>query len=248
MFAYHSFFGDPDDRFESTSHHRNNLRLLNTGFSGIFDVLGMKPLKTAIDTAAEATITLDYYQSVDPSPIILADLLHFRLHAQHLALSLSHLFYEPRKEDHYGATRYTEQELVQETIRLALLVYNNLVLYPLHPATGLADKLAHQLRMMLELSQRLCPEVLWKLHPKVLLWMLVLGGISIESSTLKEDKDWYRNEIAMLIKQLFGPNPSFEATETCLCEFLWLDWILSDEYRKFFAELPEDETSSLDLT
>ena len=70
--------------------------------------------------------------------------------------------------------------------------------------------------------------------------MLIIGGISIDSVKSKRDRAWVRAELVKLTTKLFGRDPSFESIEARLCEFLWLDWILNDECRAFWAELESE--------
>ena len=235
MFAFHSFFGDPEDRHYSATHAQMMLSRLKTGFSNTMPLLpDTKVLKAAVDAAAEATVALDHYHRMGPSQTVFADLIDLRNQAQDLVLRVPKMADALTTTHKHRAFNPTEA-LVQENVRLALLVYNNLVLYPLHPVSGLADRLARQLKMTLESTQRLCPG-LWTLHPNLLLWMLLLGGISIENVELRDEKAWFRTELDKLILKMFGSKASFQDIEPCLGEFLWLGWILNEESRKFCLE------------
>ncbi len=237
MFPFHSFFGDPDNRHYSATHAQMMLIRLKTGFSNVMPLLPhTQALKRAVNAAAEATAALDHYHRMGSSQTVFADLIDLRNQAQHHALSIPKIHNDlPTSTDKPRTSRLTEA-LVQENLRLALLVYNNLVLYPLHPACGLADRLALQLKVTLESTQRLCPG-LWTLHPSLLLWMLLLGGISIESTQLSDEKTWFHTQLDRLVLKMFDPKPSFQDIETSLGDFLWLGWILNDEGKKFCLEV-----------
>ena len=232
MFPFHSFFGEPEDRQYSASQAQMMLGRLKTGFMNVMPLLpDTETLRGAVDAAVEATVALDHYHRMGSSPLVFADLIDLRNQAQHLALRVPRI--SSASATIHG-TKYSNltEALVQENVRLALLLYNNLVLYPLHPVSGLADRLARQLKVTLESTQRLCPG-LWTLHPKLLLWMLLLGGISIEGIDLRYEKAWFHAELDNLMFKMFGSRASFQDIEPYLGEFLWLGWILNEESQKF---------------
>lgn len=235
MFPFYKFFGDPGNRHYSANHAQMLPIRLRTGFASIMPLLpDTQALKRAIDSAAEATVILDHYHGVGSQQTVFANLIDLRNQAQDDALRTPKMQHN-LATTHKHRTGDLTEALVQENVRLALLVYNNLVLYPLHPVCGLADRLARQLKVTLESTQRFCPG-LWTLHPNLLLWMLLLGGISIESMEMRTEKAWFRTELHQLVLKMFGSKPSFQDVETSLGDFLWLGWILNDEGEKCYSE------------
>jgi hypothetical protein len=72
-----------------------------------------------------------------------------------------------------------------ESIRHAAIIYSAAVTFPIPASTGIFQRLASLLENVLE-ELKLDP--CWQLCPKVLLWVLVLGGIA-SSDTVH--RSWY---------------------------------------------------------
>ena len=241
MFPYFSFFGTNSDSGHQPTHLRPRLKRLNTTFFGIIPFAReCTAVQSALDAARRATIALDNYHHVNASPAALADLLDLRNRAQYLALSVPKISQETQSSPNLAKLRGS---LIKEITRLTLLIYNNLTLYPLPPASGHAHRLACNLKRILGLSQSSCPDI-WDLYPYLLLWSLTLGSISIESDGLEHESAWLQSECIKMATKLFGLRPAFEELEASLCEFMWLDWVLSKECERLYAVLVPETTKN----
>ena len=77
-----------------------------------------------------------------------------------------------------------------ELCRLGMLLFSNLVIYPLPPAAGVGSKLSLDLRKTID-----CITIhdLWPVYPDLLLWSTMLGAISANDG---EDQLWYTTKLA----------------------------------------------------
>lgn len=119
-----------------------------------------------------------------------------------------------------------------EIVRLALLTYNNLVIYPLSPTNAVGIRLALKLRTVLEASIKDFP-VLWTIYPKLFLWTLLLGGISDAAET---ERGWYKAQFHRLALSPAVFMLHWHEVERCFISFLWQSDVLNVEAIKFWNE------------
>lgn len=226
---YHSFFADI-----SELHHD-----LNNGKAEINGQLASSLLKIdlpifihsglhkAIRAVAIATAILEQYYK-DRSPSIFLYLLELRNWAQWLSLNVRR---SASTQPSTGGVREVDWCLF-EIVRLALLTYNNLVIYPLSPTNEVGIRLARDLRSALETSIANTP-TLWIVYPILFLWALILGGISDAAET---ERRWYKYHFHRLASSPRVFLLHWPEVEQYLHSFLWQSNVLNGEAIKFWTE------------
>ena len=192
----------------------------------VFDHTG---LHRAIRAATQATLALEDYCEVDNSMEALAELLDLRNKAQWLALRVRKAPWDP---DTSVDEVSEENSRIYEIVRIAVLIYNNLVLYPLPPVSGVDTRLALSLKSELEIALEDQPSI-WKLYPKLLLWGFMLGGISDNKDS---EREWFKEHFRKLTTSTFAVFRQWSQIERCLTSYLWLDSVLNEEAIKFWEE------------
>ncbi|KIW11832.1 hypothetical protein PV08_09105 [Exophiala spinifera] len=195
-------------------------------------------LERAILAVAEATAMLKIYKHNITSRM--AEMVQLRNRAQYFVLDLDPLpllVGPDEKDKEYGRGRQCAAvhvpSFLYEVIRISLLIYNNLVLYPMSPATGVETRLATRLKFIL------CSGLqaqLWNVpqYTDLLLWSMMLGGISTEDI---EDGKWFQTQYFELARDRNRLRSWFSTVES-LSTFIWLDFVLNEEAEKFWATLP----------
>lgn len=102
-----------------------------------------------------------------------------------------------------------------ESVRYTAIVYSVAVTFPLPPVTGVYDTLTKRLTELLEESRE---DVCWEMFPKVLLWVLVLGGIA---ASVTADRKWFVQNLAALSAAL--NTLRWEDIVLELGQYLWLE-------------------------
>ena len=198
-----------------------------------------RELTEAISAAAQVTTALQERGIKDTR--LSAEMIELRNRAQHLALSLpldekdTSMVMEAIQTYPETMTRYDgwEYTRLHNTVRLSLLAYNNMVVYPMPPVSGVGTRLAGQLRVELSLyTIRQCHSVIQALQ----IWSTLLGGISTEND---EDRSWFQQRFCDFIKQDDGLR-NWQYTEAMLTSFLWLDFVLNDEAIRFWTPCTTD--------
>ena len=239
MFGYHDFFGQGGSKEAATHDSTATLTAIKTAFIVVMPhTTDSSPLLDAVAAACEATDTLNDYQRMEHSSIAFSKLIGLRNRAQHLALSTNVIAYGS-----HSALLTPNNIAIHDIVRLTLLIYNNIVLYPLPPSSGLASKLSQRLGNLLSTKQQSCPKI-WISHRLLLLWSLVLGCISCPASSSGADACafWFETQCAKLVMAIFGGVPAVEVLETCLDKFLWCEAVLGMEFRKSYAMLTLGES------
>lgn len=221
---------------------------LASGFTTLFaGDSSTRELAEAISAAAQVTTALQDRGSKDSR--LSAEMIELRNRAQHLALSLpldgkdtdtamEAIQTYPETMDRYHRPEY---ECLHSIVRLSLLAYNNLIVYPMPPISGVGTRLAGQLRVGLSLyTIDQCHSTIQAL----LVWSILLGGISTEN---EEDKSWFQQQLCEFIKQDDGLR-NWQHTEAMLTSFLWLDFVLNDEAIRFWTPCTTDEELNIYTT
>jgi len=220
----------------------------NTIASGFVKLTNESPsryeLERAISAVAEVTVTLELHQH--NADYFVAELVELRNRAQHLVLDLPCVspfaVFGCEKEDE----RQTETPLkatyrsrtLHEIMRISLLIYNNLVVYPMALASGVETRLAKQLKDILHFC--LQPEGFdTTAYTDLLVWSIMLGGISTEDA---EDREWFQCQYCNITKQNSCPK-RWRSTEELLSSFIWLDFVLNEEAINFWTTCTRSEHS-----
>src|ERR1700761_8290392 len=152
---------------------------LAAGFAYLRHSPAGQQLVAVLDAYSEITVTLDHVVRGGPTAPELVDLMQIRNYTQHRLLSQL-----PNPLD------LSDPELcVHHAIRLATLIFSDMVIFPLPPTQGVKPRLALMLRQTLEACILLrC----WELHSQVLLWALTLGAIA---ASYTAQRPWYIDQL-----------------------------------------------------
>jgi hypothetical protein len=147
-------------------------RIYSEQLGSAFDQMDILDLGVVsiITSMCEATIALDHLQRDTRGAPTLASLTRSRNGIQHRLLSL------PPKN-----TLTSNEEVVAELLRIALLIYSDIVLFPTPPQTGVRTRYAASLILPLTLVR----QELWSSHEAFLTWVMTLGGISAHRTNLR---------------------------------------------------------------
>jgi hypothetical protein len=200
-------------------------------------------LQSAIAAIFHTTELLRIYIEDDqPDSAILA-LVESRNRAQHFTLSLPSVFdtlgplesYNDLDEhDRCNTSAFPKvpfSDCVYEIVRLSLLVYNNMVVYPMPPISGVQARLTKSLRAALDCLLRMDSSMA-VYHSSWLVWSIMLGGISGESN---EDQDWFRDIFCILLEANPGLH-EWQSLSDLLFSFLWSEYVLDEEAFDFWLE------------
>jgi len=171
-----------------------------------------------IKAMSRTTIALDRFHRNKSSAPAFADIIDARNGAQHMLLSLSP---QPDYMSTSEVTLYT-------VCRISLLIYSNMVIFPLPPVSGVSARLCTALKDSLgnETSSSA-----WRNAPKLIIWALILGGISDGSDV---ERPWFINKYVQLSSSL--AINTWEQLKQCLNSFLWLGFVLDQAAISFWAE------------
>lgn len=203
------------------------------------DMLQHCNLNMTISAIAEVTGTLEKYYIENLPDSSWAYMIELRTRAHHMTLSLRCSLYRGRGPSTEAGpstnaetkTRNTLPRYLFAIIRRSLLIYNNLVIYPMPVMSGVDVRLATSLKQVLELLLEAYPNIREE-WGDLLLWSMILGGISDYYGT---EREWY----VVQCKQLLGLRPDLRkwvSLEQMLTSFLWLDFVLNEEAIKFWME------------
>lgn len=191
----------------------------------------MTGLQQAIIAVAQATLLLGTYYK-DHSPSTFLRLLELRNRAQWISLSVK----DSATLQGILIDVPTEHWCLFEIVRLTLLAYNNLVIYPLSPTNEVEIRLALELKLKLETSIQIHPGF-WNMYPTLFLWVLMLGGISDATDM---ERRWYKQQFHLLSSSPQVLLLRWSEIERALTAFLWQDNVLNEEAIKFWMESPND--------
>ncbi len=227
---YCTIFGEDSiaDSLEDVNTLSAGGNLASSFLDPTLETLQTRGLHRTIRAVTQATLNLDIYLKNGSPNGDQPELLGLRNRAQWLSLNLQRPSFEWINE---GPITDGEQS-VFDISRIALLIYNNLVLFPLPPVSGVDTRLALRLKAGMKISLEKCPEIC-KMHPELLLWALVLGGIS-DSQNL--ERPWFLEQFKKLLAEEFSEYRKWSQIESCLTSCMWLGAVLNDEAINFWAD------------
>jgi hypothetical protein len=197
------------------------LRLSQTLGQG-FNVLSQndlqKDLVKILESMTEITVALDHNQRGGRYAPSLSDVVAARTATQHRLLSLAPPSSGIPESD----------ECIYNATRVAALIYSDMVLFPLPPASAIKPKLADMLRRALDCCTL---QSCWGWHPSLMLWAIVLGGIAASSTS---HRHWYASRLYTLSTEL--GLYSWELTKEILSSFLWWDYVCDQPAKKLWHE------------
>lgn len=199
-------------------------------------LLSFQDLGIAISAIAHTIYHLTQYFMVGCPQSAMKVLCSSRNRSQHYTLSLpkiSTILFDSRPCVKQSRETLSKVERhIYEIVRLALLIFNNLVIYPLPPHTGLDTRLSRILRDEIHAAMINEPD-LKDQHAELLLWALVLGGISDYHGL---QRSWYVEEARDILSRMPHLRRWINMEKT-LTSFLWSDFVLDTEAIKFWLEV-----------
>lgn len=176
-------------------------------------------LLEALESISEVTTALDHYARGGPTAPVLVDLIEARNCAQHRLLSQI-----PLRLD------LTDGEMcVHHAIRLAALIFNDMVIFPLPAAQGVKPRVAQLLRPVLETCNLLRS---WQMHAHVLTWALTMGAIAASFTTARS---WYIDQLSRRVSAL--QIYEWSALESTCSWFLWWKPVCSEPSQRLWDEM-----------
>lgn len=191
---------------------------LGQGFNVLLQDGLQEDLVNVLYSMSELTVALDHNQRGGQHAPRLSDIVSVRTATQHRLLSLTPPSSELPSSD----------ECIYNVTRLATLIYSDMVLFPLPPASTIKPRLAEILRRALDCCTL---QSCWGLHPSLMLWAVVLGGIAASSIPYRY---WYTRRLYSLSTEL-GLH-CWEAAKQTLSSFLWWDYVCDPPAKKLWYE------------
>lgn len=228
MLPYNSYASELPSPFTQLLSFRGQSYRSVVGFDILpLEVLRFDNLRLALSAVAESTTALDQWYHDGQLAEHLTELCEYRTRAHHMTLSLKDIALVRQEQFHFSTPAHASMYAV---VRLTLLIYNNLVIFPLPTLTGidtlLADMLASRLSDIVQDSPKLFTEC-----SRLMLWVLMLGGISDSKDV---HRAWYKDRFQEILKQL--SLRKWLEIENCLASFLWCDFVLNTEAARFWSE------------
>ena len=113
--------------------------------------------------------------------------------------------------------------------RIALLIYSDMVMFPLPTVTGTKARLAKEIRRCFELLE---PSVITGKLSHFLAWAILLGGIASMLSG-SSDRGWFLNQFALSICSQYADLPGLKPI---LHGYIWCDFLMDEKAHCFWNE------------
>jgi hypothetical protein len=175
--------------------------------------------------SAELTETIDHYYGrlCDETAKLEQAISIARLEIQHCLLSFrtsqSKVEFFSALPPDTGAS-----ETLTELIRLAALIYNDLVFVPMPWRTGIRQRLSKRIRLIWEgCKLSFLSEYSQRSYSELYVWMLWFGALASFST---DDQDWFEQELRSTLEVVYGPDwdcLTFGTIKHFLCGCLWWD-------------------------
>ncbi|ETI26962.1 hypothetical protein G647_10061 [Cladophialophora carrionii CBS 160.54] len=166
---------------------------LGLGFRVLDDTLFTADLRDAVAKGVEATVALDHYHRYENRPPRLVDVMLAANEAQRTFLNVF--------PDRGVGLQLQLQQLVHEACRLGMLIFSDMVLFPMPSCTRIKPRLAAELRRVFETFENQGNlEVTHEARcacssPRIaglILWALTLGGIA---ASFTDDRSWFERRL-----------------------------------------------------
>ncbi|KIW71938.1 hypothetical protein PV04_00164 [Phialophora macrospora] len=164
---------------------------LGSGFHDLDDTLFTADLRDAVTKGVEATVALDHYYRYENRQPRLVDVMLAANEAQRTFLDLF-----PKKG---GGLEH----FVHECCRLSMLIFSDMVLFPMPSCTRIKPRLADELRHLLETfdDKVKATQDAGITHSTpfadMVLWALVLGGIA---ASFTDHRPWFVRRLRMTLR------------------------------------------------
>ncbi len=191
-----------------------------------------------LEVASELTAALDHHQRAENNAPSLEVLINNRDWMVHRSLSLIPYYHDQEDALSHGSGISTGplRDLLQEIYRQALLIYMDMVLYPIPPHARVKPRLAHSLLpLLLALSDETWTN---DLHD-FLVWAALMGAMGAR----------YIPERILYIELLASKTEesslrTWEALHDCMRRYLWWDFVCEEPGRKVWDEIEVLRASS----
>lgn len=206
---------------------------LGSGFRYLRQTTEGQQLLDVLDAYSEITVALDHFVRGGPTAPELVELMPVRNCTQHRLLSQL-----PSSPFSLNYISSNTELCIHQAVRLATLIFSEMVIFPLPLPQHVKPRLATALRQALEACRILgC----WDMHSSLLLWALTLGAIA---ASYTEQRSWY---IDLLLHEtsLLQLEEWYELESIC-SRFLWWKPVCSEPLRWVWADLISP--TSLDAT
>jgi hypothetical protein len=118
-----------------------------------------------------------------------------------------------------------------EIIRISLLLYNNTVVYPMPPVSGVDVRLTKLLKAALDRFFAVeCSMAVY--HSAWLVWCLILGGIGGQDD---QDRGWYQDHFCRVL-EVQPELHKWQSLVDLLSSFLWSGFVLNEEAVEFWSQ------------
>ncbi|KAK5267649.1 hypothetical protein LTR99_010519 [Exophiala xenobiotica] len=197
--------------------------VMGRGFSPVQDV----NLQRILSLACRLTLALDLFHRDAPMGPPIWQLCPVRNAVQHQLCAV-----DPPTDP-----RPSQEEAVDNMVRLATLIYSDFVLFPINEAMGVRPRLAYDLRKALEYLDthpQSAVFVGWRgfRERELLTWCITMGAMASESTVHQE---WYIPRLAQALREdqrlldwiLF---------HTLMEHFLWWDYVLQPRCWEVWSE------------
>jgi hypothetical protein len=167
---------------------------------------------------------LDQYQRETASAPSLPSIVRGRSALQHKLTSLQPI--------DMALAVFDEQ--VREICRITLLIFSNMVFFPLPQVSGVNDRLVASLRYSIAITG---VEFLVQ-HLGLLTWSLIIGGIAAFPT---EHRSWF---VSIFRDKLLWHGDDWEDVEGVVEAHLWWDYVCEDPGKMFWKEVHSVHRSS----
>lgn len=198
--------------------------LLKSGGSLIALPALIEEYQEAVGMSSVLLAGLDQYQRETASAPSLPSLVRARSALQYKLTSLQPV----------DMTLAAFDEQVCEICRLTLLLFSNMVFFPLPRVSGVNDRLVASLRYSLATTG---VDFLVQ-HLGLLTWALAIGGIAAFST---EHRSWF---VSTFREKLLWHPDDWEEVEEVLAAHLWWDYVCEDPGKMFWKEVHSAHRSS----
>lgn len=173
---------------------------------------------------AEVVLELDHFAKKRRNAFGLTKIIQLRNAAQHKLLSLAPQVYQERGQ----------RSMIYRACWYAALIFSDLVLFPLPPATGVRVRLCDELRRTISEESL---EGWWECCPGTLTWVLVLGGLGSLSTP---HRSWYTTQLRTTSKRL--GLTSWEQFGNVVGCYLWWDYVCDSLAMKLWHDVGEQDS------
>ncbi|KAJ9614160.1 hypothetical protein H2200_002296 [Cladophialophora chaetospira] len=214
---------------------------LGSGFDEVDNVLVPSGVREAIQRAVDATVALDHYYRREEDRPLLADIVLAANEAQREFLELC-------DDDVSGMAK-----LVHNCCRLAGLIYNDIVLFPLPSCTRVKSHLAGELEQLLERSEQ-------KNFPPnkdkgsiasplddMFIWVLAMGGIA---ASFTVHRPFFVKQLRSRLRIRSVDNSSgwtWPEFKKLVSRFLWWDPVVDSPAMGLWLKVTTGEPHMMDV-